>query len=488
MEKFDLPEYLNEPDAMTFDEAMEALHESLQFGIEPSLEGMYALAEQLGRPQDTFKSVQIAGTNGKSSTVRLVAAILRAHGYKVGLYTSPELVYYPERMEVDGKVISDELFGRVIGDAVKAGRDLVRNVDANVTMGGVPVAIADGKPHAGVFTEFELLTAAALHLYALAKCDFAVLEVGMGGRWDATSIVEPEVAGVTGIGLDHTAILGDTIEEIAGEKAAIIKPGSKAVLGTGTAATTQVFLDQCRQSGTNPIVVREGFGNRAEYSPVDENHTVRFAARVRGGIVSDDIVGIYAKYPGIGMHAPSYQKANIAMAVAICEQALGRELDLAATRKAVGEAQVPGRFETLSRDPLLIIDAAHNPESAGVLATSIRERFDNTADGHFAKPTVLLGIFADKDYRGIIRALAPVTDRFVVSASHAARSLKPEELAAIVEEETGVRPDTYPTLEEALAALRDPRLNKGVRLPAVVATGSISVAGEVKGLQLDGKL
>lgn len=479
METYDLPDELNEPGALTYEEALEALHESLQFGIEPSLEGVRALADQMGRPQDTYTCLQVAGTNGKSSTVRLVAAILRAHGYRVGLYTSPELVHYPERMEVDGKVISRELFGRVVGDAVRGGRELTKRVEAEHLVG------ADGKPLSGIFTEFELLTAAALHLYALAKVDFAVLEVGMGGRWDATSIVEPKVAAITGIGLDHTAILGDTVEQIAGEKAAIIKPGSIPVLGPGTAETTPVFMEQARTTGAQPIAVREGFGSKATASPVDESHTVRYAGRMRSGVVTDDIQGIYAKYMSVGMHAPSYQKANIATAVAICEQALGHALDLAALRKAVGELQVPGRFETLSRNPQLIIDAAHNPESATVLATAIRERFD---DGRtFSKPTILLGIFADKDYRGIIRALAPVADHFVVSASNNPRSLTPEQLQGIVTEETGVRPEAYPSLEEAVAALRAPA-RRGQNAPAVVATGSISVAGEVKGLQLEGKI
>lgn len=479
METYDLPGNLQEPDAMGYDEALESLHESLKFGIEPSLEGVRALADQMGRPQDTYTCLQVAGTNGKSSTVRLVAAILREHGYRVGLYTSPELVEYPERMEVDGKVISKELFGRAVGDAVRAGRDLALRVDQDHLVG------ADGKPLSGIFTEFELLTAAALHVFSLAKCDFAVLEVGMGGRWDATSIVEPKVAAITGIGLDHTEILGDTVEKIAGEKAGIIKHGSTVVLGPGTAETTQVFLDKMAEVQTDGVAVREGFGSRAVASPFDEEHTVRFAGRMRNGVVTDDIQGLYAKYMSVGMHAPSYQKANIATAVAICEQALGRALDLSVLRKAVGELQVPGRFETLSRDPLLIIDAAHNPESAGVLANSIRERFDH--GDAFSKPTILLGIFADKDYRGIVRALAPVADRFVVSASDNERSLSPDQLADVVAEETGTRPDAYPTLEEALHALRTPA-RRGKHAPAVVATGSISVAGTVKGLQLAGRL
>lgn len=478
MEYYDLPT-ANPTDAMTYEQAMAALKESQKFGIEPSLEGTKALADFMGKPQDTYTCIQVAGTNGKSSTVRLVASILRAHGYSVGLYTSPELVYYPERMEVDGKVVSRELFGRAIGDTVRAGRELVKSIEAGTVLG------ADGKPLSGIFTEFELLTVAALHLFALAKVDFAVLEVGMGGRWDATSIVEPKVACITGIGLDHTAILGDTVEAIAGEKAAIIKPGSIPILGPGTANTTQVFLDRTRETGTSPVAVREGFGSKAEYSPVDETHTVRYAAHLRNGVVSDDIVGRFGKYNGIGMRAPSYQKPNIATAVAICEAALDKALSLTATQSAVIKTSVPGRFETLSRDPLLIIDAAHNPESATVLAGAICERFTDATTGQFKKPTLLIGVLADKDVHGIVEALAPVAARFVVSASDSPRRLEPEALADIVEDITGERPDAYATFEEALAVLRKPEL-RGMTAPSVVCSGSITVAGEVKRLSIEG--
>ncbi|MDR1082772.1 MAG: hypothetical protein LBL27_02755, partial [Coriobacteriales bacterium] len=222
-----------------YDEALGILRDALAFGIEPSLAGITALMRELGEPQLRYPCIQIAGTNGKSSTARFTAAFLHACGRKVGLYTSPELVEYPERMELDGEVVSRACFA----DAVLAAHEASQR------------AIASGEIE--VITEFELLTAAALWLFAEERVTFAVLEVGLGGRWDATSVVNPKVAVVTGIDLDHTAILGDSLEQIAAEKAAIIKPGSIPVLGPGTTATREVFLARCQEVGTAPVIVGE---------------------------------------------------------------------------------------------------------------------------------------------------------------------------------------------------------------------------------------
>ena len=179
---------------------------------------MTALCSALGNPQDAFESVQITGTNGKSSTARVTAALLQAEEVATGLYTSPELERYPERIEIGGEVVSDGDFALALGAALAAARAL-RGDDAVGTEGG--------------FTEFELLTAAALWLFRERGVEVAVLEVGLGGRWDATSVVSPSVAAITGVGLDHTAILGDTLEAIAAEKAAIIRTGYGADAGTG---------------------------------------------------------------------------------------------------------------------------------------------------------------------------------------------------------------------------------------------------------------
>jgi dihydrofolate synthase/folylpolyglutamate synthase len=352
----------------------------------------------------------------------------------VGLYTSPELVEYPERMELDGEVVSLARFADAILAAHEASRE----------------ALAAGEIE--VITEFELLTAAALWLFAEERVDFAVLEVGLGGRWDATSVVSPKVAVVTGIDLDHTAILGDNIEQIAAEKAAIIKRGSIPVLGSGTAATRAVFLARCKEVGVMPIVVGQGDGaGTLAPSPCPTN-SVPTSPRF-----------------------PRYQEENIACALTATAAALGREPDPAAIRQALDTLNIPGRFELICEQPLLLIDAAHNPQSARVLAQALIERYGSDPVTRRLKTfdTLLLGILADKDATGIVEALAPLFTHLAVTRSASPRAIPATELALLVAKVDGRPPTVFETVAEALDALT-------TQQAAVVATGSITLAGEVK--------
>lgn len=398
--------------SMTYDDAVATLEDALKFGMDPSLEPIRAMCAAMGDPQKRYRCVQVAGTNGKSSTTRMIAALLHAQGLRVGLYVSPHLIKYPERIEIDGRVVSDEDFAR-----------------------GIEVAL-DAAARAGVqATEFELLTAAALWLFAREDVDWAVLECGLGGRWDATSVVDPQVAVITGVALEHTAILGDTIEKIAGEKAAIIKPGSHAIFAHDLAAQ-EVFERQAQDVGT-PY----------SYAKLD-------AARA----FDDELA-----------YMPAYQRSNLATALAAVTVALGHAPSPESVSIALGGLVIPGRFEILRHDPLVIVDAAHNPQSAHVLAGELRRLFDGDA----AIPTLLLGVLDDKDARGIIRELCPLFDRIVVTASSSTRAVPATELASLVAEETGVRPEATHDVRAAQELLSG---------EPIVATGSITVAGEVKGI------
>jgi len=446
---------------MTFDEALETLRAATVFGINPSLEGVTELADALGRPQDTFASVQITGTNGKTSTARITAALLQAEGRLTGLYTSPHLERYPERIEIGGAVVSDAEFAAAVSAAVTAAEQL-RGQDATGTREG--------------FTEFELLTAAALWLFRERGVEFAVLEVGLGGRWDATSVVSPSVAVITGVGLDHTAILGDTVEEIAADKAAIIKPGSAPVLGPGTDGLDSIFLRRSDEVGTQARAVREGLS----FSPVAENLTVRFRMVERpsapGGATILDVDGVHARYEALAITAPSYQAANVATAVAAGEAALGCALESTRARAALAALAIPGRFELLRAEPPVIVDGSHNPQAAAVLADAIREAFPHAS----ARPTLLLGVLADKDAPGIVAALAPVAAAFAVAEPLSPRALSARDLAAIVLAVTGEPPSQFPSLAAALAEL-EPHSPAGL-----IVTGSLTTAGQARGLLRDG--
>lgn len=400
---------------MTYDDAVAALEGALKFGMNPSLEPIRAMCTAMGEPQKRYRCVQVAGTNGKSSTTRMIAALLHAQGLRVGLYVSPHLVKYPERIEIDGRVVNDESFARGIEAALDAAARA--HVEA---------------------TEFELLTAAALWLFAQEGADWAVLECGLGGRWDATSVVNPQVAVITGVALEHTAILGDTVEKIAAEKAAIIKPGCKAVFAHDLAAR-DVFERQAQQ-----VCVPYENANLEAITPFE------------GELAS----------------LPAYQRSNLATALAAVTAALGHAPSPESVRMALSGLIIPGRFEILRHDPLVIVDAAHNPQSAHMLAEELQCLFERVRGFDSPpRPALLLGVLDDKDARGIIRELCPLFSRIVVTASSSPRSIPAVELAALVEEECGMRPEIATSISEARELLRH---------EPVIATGSITVAGEVK--------
>lgn len=396
---------------MEYREALEALQGALKFGINPGLGPIERMCAALGDPQGAYRCVQVAGTNGKSSTSRMTAALLRSQGIKTALYTSPELVRYPERMEIDGRVVSDGQFASAVEAAL--GAAAACSIEA---------------------TEFELLTAGALWLFAQEGVEAAVLECGLGGRWDATSVCTPQVAVITGIALDHTHILGDTLEAIAAEKAAIIKPGCTAVLAPGLAARP-VFDERVRAVGARAVEVDPQAGELLA---------------------------------GALLHMPGYQRGNAAVALAAAQQLAG-PIALEDACAALQGLQIPGRFETLRREPLLLIDAAHNPQSAQVLAAEVERRFPRREE----RPTLLIGVLADKDVAGVVGALAPLFERIVCTASRSPRSVPATELASLVAQANpAAELRVIPCIADALAALAK---------EDVVASGSITVAGEVKG-------
>lgn len=440
-----------------YEQAAEVLRGALAFGIHPSLHSIRALSEALGRPDDAFASLQVTGTNGKSSVTRMTAALLEAHGMRAGAFLSPDLGRYTQRFELFGLPVSDDDFARAISAALEA-ESIARSVGSLTE----PV------------TEFELLTAAALWLFRESSVDFAVLEVGMGGRWDATSVVGPAVSVITGVGLDHMEHLGPTREAIAHDKSHIIKPASAPVLGPGTIGVEEIFLARAESQGTHARVVRE-FG---QATPVAEDMTIRF--RVLQHPIAPDghtriaVRGAHAEYGVIDVAAPAYQAPNVATAIAAAEAALGRALKPALVARTFSALATPGRFEVLASDPWLVVDGAHNPQAATVLADAIDDAWSFAA----GRPSVVVGALADKDAAGIIEALAPVAARFVCVEAPSPRALSAPALATIVAELTDV-PCTTGDLAAVVTAERAAGHD-------VLVTGSLTTVAEIRQLFLGG--
>ena len=417
----------------------------------PLLETVIDMLDELERPDEHFDCLQVAGTNGKTSTTRFAASILHGEGLRTALYTSPQLVRYPERMEIDGRAVSDAAFAHGVSVAVEAGR----RVNAARTAAG---------DLAYTITPFDLLTVAALVVFAEARIDVAVLEVGMGGRWDATSATDPVAVAITGIGLDHMRILGDTLEAIAREKAAVIKPGRVVVLGEGThePSVQRVMDERCEACGVHPLVAA---------------HEVRALPKRLGDAIAFSVPTARATYE-LRIPKPSYQPQNAACAVCLCEEYLGRALDAGRLQASLAACPTPGRFDVVRTDPLMLIDACHNPQSCENFVAALDEIDPDIS----ARPALLIAALSDKDVSGIVRILVPAFPRIAVTATASDRALAPHELAAIVSDELAREGReasdlvaVHPTVADALAAF-------SAAGEPLVAAGTITLAGEVSGL------
>ena len=412
---------------MTYKEAVArilALRGGEISGMRPGLERIEALLAAIGNPERAFRIVQVAGTNGKGSVSAMVAAILEAAGHHVGLYTSPHLVDFRERIRVNGRPISEA----DVADGVEAIGTLVARFDA---------------------TMFEAATALGLDHFAREGVDICVLEVGLGGRLDATTVGEPAVEVVSRIDYDHQALLGETLAEIAGEKAAIIRAGV-AFSARQEREVEEVLIQQAARMGV-PLAF-EGRELRVfvERSDLD-GHRLRLDG------------------PGFGMQDVRcrllgvFQPANALLAVAAARQ-LGASEE--AIRRGLAGVDWPGRFQIVRRDPIVVVDGAHNPGGARALAASLRAYFPDQP------VTVVVGISADKDQAGILAALAPVAGRLILTAYQSPRAARPAALRTLLPPGHGPA-DTADSLPEAMQlAMREPRT------PIICVAGSLYLVGE----------
>ncbi|MSV97814.1 MAG: dihydrofolate synthase [Actinobacteria bacterium] len=414
--------------------------------IEPSLDRISALVDALGSPQISFPTVHIGGTNGKTSTSRMVDALFTELEYRTGRFTSPHLESFLERISIKGEAISP-------AELIATYNDIALYLDLIDSRSDTPISY------------FEALTALAFVAFAEHPVDIGIIEVGMGGDWDATNVIQSTVSVLMPIGLDHTEYLGETIEEIARTKAGIIKPESHVVLAAQEPEVARILLERVVEKSAIPY--REGI----------EFALLRRDIAVGGQLIA--IRGVHGEYSDIylPLHG-AHQAANAAIAVATVEAFVGVKLDEDLVRAAFAGVSSPGRLEILHRDPTVIIDAAHNPHGAKALAETIRSEFD------FESIFCVLGILGDKDVKGFLKALEPVVDRLVVTKSESPRALSVAELFALAVEVFGSdRVFKEDDLASAITyAMEQVTLINQVSdgVSAVVITGSVVTAGSAR--------
>lgn len=413
---------------------------------QPRLSPTRRVTELLGDPQHSYPVIHITGTNGKTSTARITESILRAHGLRTGLMTSPHLVRMNERIVIDGEPISNEAFAANWDDI----QPYLRMVDEEmIATGELPV------------TFFEALTVLAFACFADAPVDVVVLEVGMGGEWDSTNVADGQVAVFTPIDLDHVHRLGSTIEQIATTKSGIIKPAARVVSAKQVPEALAPL--QRAVTLTESSLAVEGTEFALESTTL----------AVGGQVI--DVRGIAGRYrdlflPLFGNH----QAENAAVAIAAVESFLGagtQAIDHDVLAEGLATATSPGRLQILGVDPTVIIDAAHNPHGARALAASLDTYFD------FTELVIVMGILEDKDAHGIVEALAPHAARIHITQSHSDRAIPAEVLAEQIDGWAhNVERLEFDSLDAALVDAREWAAAAAGR--AVLVTGSITLIGE----------
>jgi dihydrofolate synthase/folylpolyglutamate synthase len=414
--------------------------------IEPSLDRISALVDALGSPQLSYPTVHIGGTNGKTSTSRMVDALFSEIDYRTGRFTSPHLESFLERISIKGEAIAP-------AELIATYNDIALYLDLIDSRSDIPISY------------FEALTAMAFVAFAEHPVDIGIIEVGMGGDWDATNIVQSAVSVLMPIGLDHMEYLGETIEEIARTKAGIIKPESHVVLAAQEPEVARILLEKVVEKSAIPY--REGL----------EFALTKRDIAVGGQLIS--VRGVHGEYTDIylPLHG-AHQAANAAVAIATVEAFVGVALDEELVRAAFASVSSPGRLEILHRDPTVIIDAAHNPHGATALADTIRNEFD------FESIFCVLGILGEKDVKGVLKALEPVVDRLIVTKSDSPRALPVAELFAVAVQVFGNdRVFKEDDLNSAITyAMEQATLINQVSdgVSAVVITGSVVTAGSAR--------
>jgi dihydrofolate synthase/folylpolyglutamate synthase len=419
--------------------------------VNPTNERMEALVHMLGDPQAAFRSIHLTGTNGKTTTARMIDELLRGFGLRTGRYTSPHLEKVTERIVVDGAPLSDRAF-------VEGYRELAPYIEVIDSKFEVPLSF------------FEIVTALAYSVFADTPIDVGVVEVGMGGTWDNTNVIDGEVAVVTPIALDHMRYLGNTVEQIAGEKSGIIKSGSVAVLAAQPPEASEVLLRRVGEVGAT--VARE---------------SMEFGVRERAVAIDGQLIalqGLSGTYNEVflPLHG-AHQAQNAAVALAAVEAFFGADassgsLDVDIVWSAFAAVRSPARLEPVRSAPTILLDAAHNPSGLRATLAALAEAFE------FRRLVAVVGVMADKDVTGMLELLEPAVDELVVTQASVPRRLPADDLAAEAvplfgSERVSVEPRLDDAIETAVRLAEDTGddLLSG---SGVLITGSVVTVGEAR--------
>lgn len=421
--------------------------------MEPSKDRIEALLDLLGSPQRAYRAIHITGTNGKTSTARMIDELVRAFGLRTGRFTSPHLTSLTERIVLDGEPVAPEVLAAAYDEIAP----LVDLVDER---SGVRLSF------------FEVLVALGFAIFADAPIDVAVVEVGLGGAWDATNVLDAEVAVITPIGLDHMQYLGPTVVHIAREKAGIIAPGAVAILASQPADAAAELLRRTVEVGAS--VAREGleFGVRGRELAVGGQ---LLTLQGLGGLYDEVFLPLHG----------AHQAQNAACALAAVEALLGAgagsgSLDIDIVREAFAAVRSPGRLEAVRASPTVLVDAAHNPHGMTATVEALQDAFD------FRRLIAVVAVMADKDVEGVLALLEPAVDEIVVTQNSSPRCLPVDDLAALAVAVFGAdRVSVEPRLDDAIATaveLAESGDDDSLSGTGVIVTGSVVTAGEARQL------
>lgn len=437
----------------TYDQALDFIYSQIDFSLTKqqryseevfNLDRMYQFMDQLGNPQNAYKTIHVAGTKGKGSISAMIASVLVSAGYKTGFYSSPHMLDYTERIQVNGISIEQDDFLEIVNDIYP----IIQDVHG--------------------LTTFEITTGIAFQYFMKKKVDFGVIEVGLGGRLDATNIIVPEISVIASISLDHTAILGDTIEAIAAEKAGIIKKGVPVVVSPQKQSVMRVFEEKAEQEDAQIFQNTDLVEYHSRSSTLaSQEFTITFPATIVNKEHSAELQHIQMQIPLLGKH--QMENAGTAFCTIKLLQSKGFEITDENIQNGLRNVSWPGRFEILQQHPFVIIDAAHNNESSLRLIDTIQELFPSQ------KITLIFGASEDKDIEGMLRNFAQISKMVIFTKSTHPRAAEPEKMQRLLRSplcDTIIIKDVQDALDFALQEAKDEEI--------IVASGSIFIAAAVR--------